>query len=120
MHASSSVARASLLARCPRCGRGALFRGVLTIAPFCESCGLEFAAFDVGDGPAALVILVVGALVCGAALYVEFTWSPPLWVHVLLWTPAIAVLTIFFLRVIKAALLILQYRHRAGEGRLAE
>jgi uncharacterized protein (DUF983 family) len=112
--------RASLLARCPRCGRGALFGGLLTIAPFCTSCGLDFAAFDVGDGPAALVILVVGALVCGAALYVEFTFSPPLWVHVVLWAPAIAVLSIFFLRGIKAALLVLQYRHRAGEGRLAD
>src|SRR5215831_643640 len=105
MQPSSGVVRASLLARCPRCGRGALFRGYLKTAPFCESCGLELAAFDVGDGPAALVILVVGALVCGAALYVEFTWSPPIWVHVVLWTPAIAILTIFFLRVIKAALL---------------
>jgi len=120
MHASSGVVRSSLLARCPRCGRGALFGGYLSIAPSCANCGLDFAAFDVGDGPAALVILVVGALVCGAALYVEFAWSPPLWVHVLLWAPAIAVLTIFFLRVIKAALLVLQYRHRAGEGRLAE
>ena len=120
MQPSTSVLRASLLARCPRCGRGALFGGTLAIAPCCANCGLDFAAFDVGDGPAALVILVVGALVCGAALYVEFTWSPPIWVHVLLWAPAIAVLTIFFLRVIKAALLVLQYRHRAGEGRLAE
>src|ERR1051326_7133778 len=98
MHASSSVARASLLARCPRCGRGALFRGVLTIAPFCESCGLEFAAFDVGDGPAALVILVVGALVCGAALYVEFTWSPPLWVHVIPGPFSSRDVTVFYLR----------------------
>jgi len=120
MQTSPGVLRASLLARCPRCGRGALFGGYLTIAPFCANCGLEFAAFDVGDGPAALVILVVGALVCGAALYVEFTWSPPLWVHVVLWTPAIAILTIVLLRVIKAALLVLQYRHRAGEGRLAD
>jgi len=120
MQPGTSVLRASLLARCPRCGRGALFGGTLAIAPCCANCGLDFAAFDVGDGPAALVILVVGALVCGAALYVEFTWSPPIWVHVLLWAPTIAVLTIFFLRVIKAALLVLQYRHRAGEGRLAE
>jgi uncharacterized protein (DUF983 family) len=116
----SSLARASLLGRCPRCDRGALFSSYLAIAPSCSACGLDFATFDVGDGAAALVVLVVGAIVCAAALWVEFTWSPPLWLHAVLWAPAIAILTLFFLRVIKAALLVLQYRHRAGEGRLAE
>ena len=119
MPASPSTIKASLLRRCPRCGQGALFKGYLTVAASCSTCGLDFATFDVGDGAAALVILVVGAFVCGAALYVEFTFQPPLWVHALLWTPLIVVLTFFFLRVIKAALLVLQYRHRAGEGKIA-
>ena len=117
---SSSVLAASLLGRCPRCGRGVLFKGYLTIAPSCSACGLDFETFDVGDGAAALVILVVGAMVCGAALYVEFTYQPPLWVHAILWTPVITILTFGFLRVIKAALLVLQYRHRAGEGQLEQ
>jgi uncharacterized protein (DUF983 family) len=120
MHPHPGVVRASLLGRCPRCGNGALFSGYLAIAPCCTSCGLDFATFDVGDGPAALVILVVGAMVCAAALWVEFAWSPPLWVHAVLWAPAIAILSFVFLRVIKAALLVLQYQHRAGEGRVAE
>ena len=117
---SPGVVKASLLRRCPRCGRGALFSGYLSITPNCSVCGLDFAAFDVGDGAAALVILVVGAIVCGAALWVEFTFQPPLWVHAVLWTPAIAVLTFAILRLFKSALLVLQYRHRAGEGRIAE
>lgn len=120
MRRGPGVVQASLLGRCPRCGRGALFSGYLAIAPCCSDCGLDFATFDVGDGAAALVILIVGAIVCGAALWVEFTWSPPLWVHVVLWAPAIAILTFFFLRTIKAALLVLQYQHRAGEGRAAD
>src|ERR1700690_1818102 len=117
---SPSVFQASLLGRCPRCGRGALFNGYLAIAPCCSVCGLDFATFDVGDGAAALVILIVGAFVCGAALWVEFTFQPPLWVHAVLWTPVIVVLTFFFLRVTKSALLVLQYRHRAGEGKIAD
>jgi uncharacterized protein (DUF983 family) len=110
--------QASLLGRCPRCGQGKLFDGYLTVAPACTVCGQDFKTFDVGDGAAALVILVVGAIVCGLALWTEFTFQPPLWVHAVLWAPLIAVLTIVFLRVMKSALLVLQYKHKAGEGKL--
>ncbi|MEI9993161.1 MAG: DUF983 domain-containing protein [Rhizomicrobium sp.] len=113
-----STVHASLLGRCPRCGQGRLFSGYLTIAPRCTACGQDFSAFDVGDGAAALVILVVGAIVAGAALWTEFTFQPPLWVHAVLWTPLIVLLTFVFLRLIKSALLVLQYRHKAGEGKL--
>ncbi|MEI9992314.1 MAG: DUF983 domain-containing protein [Rhizomicrobium sp.] len=113
-----STLQASLLGRCPRCGQGRLFDGYLSIAPACTVCGQDFKAFDVGDGAAALVILVVGAIVCGLALWTEFTFQPPLWVHAVLWAPVIAVLTIVFLRLTKSTLLVLQYRHKAGEGRL--
>ena len=113
-----STLHASLLGRCPHCGRGALFDGYLTIAPACTACGQDFKTFDVGDGAAALVILVVGAIVCGLALWTEFTFQPPLWVHALLWAPLIAILTLTFLRLTKSALLVLQYKHKAGEGRV--
>jgi len=120
MTASPSAVRISLLARCPRCAEGALFRGYLTLAPCCSVCGLDFATFDVGDSAVSLVILVVGAFVCAAALWVEFTFHPQLWLHAILWTPAIIALTFFFLRVVKSALLMLQYGHRAGEGKQAK
>jgi uncharacterized protein (DUF983 family) len=113
-----STLSASLFGRCPRCGQGALFNGYLAIAPQCSVCGQDFKAFDVGDGAAALVILLVGAIVCGLALWVEFTFQPPLWLHALLWAPLIAILTVALLRIVKAALLILQYKHKAGEARL--
>ena len=112
------VLGASLFGRCPRCGQGKLFAFYLDVAPECAVCGLNFREFDVGDGAAALVILVVGAIVCALALWVEFTFQPPIWVHVVLWTPLIAILTLVFLRTGKAALLVLQYRHKAGEGRV--
>ncbi len=115
---SPGVFGASLLGRCPRCGQGRLFDGYLSIAPRCTVCDQDFKSFDVGDGAAALVILIVGAIVCGLALWVEFTFSPPLWVHALLWAPLIALLTFAFLRLVKSALLVLQYRHKAGEGRM--
>ena len=74
--------------------------------------------FDAGDGPAVFGILIVGAIVAGGARYVEFTYAPPYWVHAALWGPLIVILTLAFLRLSKSALLVLQYKHKAGEGRI--
>lgn len=117
--AAPSLVASSLLGRCPRCGQGALFAGYLRIAPRCAHCGLDYALFDVGDGASVFVILIVGFLVVGAALITEITWSPPYWVHALLWLPAIAILTLGGLRLVKSTLMVLQYRHQAREGRVA-
>jgi len=115
-----SVLRAAVIERCTRCGEGGLFKGYLDIAGGCAKCGLDFAGFDVGDGPAVFVILIVGAVVAGGALFVEFTWHPPYWVHAVLWLPILLVLSIGLLRIAKALLLVLQYRHQAREGRLVQ
>lgn len=112
--------RAALLGLCPRCGKGKLFRGYLTVAPRCGQCGLDYSGFDAGDGPAVFVILIVGAIVAGAALVVEVNFQPPYWVHAALWLPLTVILTVVFLRLAKALLLVLQYKHQAREGRLSE
>ncbi|MDE2134540.1 MAG: DUF983 domain-containing protein [Alphaproteobacteria bacterium] len=114
------AAKAALFGLCPRCGQGKLFEGYLSIAKRCAHCGLDYAMFDAGDGPAVFVILIVGAVVCAGALFVEFTYQPPYWVHAVLWIPTIAILTFGLLRLMKSLLLVLQYKHRAGEGRLTE
>ncbi|HEX5182803.1 MAG TPA: DUF983 domain-containing protein [Allosphingosinicella sp.] len=105
---------------CPRCGAKTLFRSLTGFAPKCRACGLDFGAFNVGDGPAALLILVVGALIVGLAVTVDLKFSPPWWVHVLLWLPLTTAMVIVSLRIAKALLLALEYRHRAREGRIAE
>jgi uncharacterized protein (DUF983 family) len=112
--------QSALLGRCPRCGWGALFDGYLKIAPCCALCGLDYAALDAGDGPAVFVILIVGAIAAGGALFVEFTFHPPYWVHAVLWLPLVLILSVTLLRLIKSLLLVLQYRHQAREGRLIE
>lgn len=104
--------------RCPRCGQGRLFKGFLTLAPRCSACGLEFGFVDSGDGPAQFVILIVGFLIAGAALLTEIAYSPPIWVHVVLWLPLVLVLCLGMLRPLKGVLVALQYHHRAEEGRL--
>jgi uncharacterized protein (DUF983 family) len=103
---------AALLGRCPRCGRGALFKGLLTVNERCPACGLDLAAQDAGDGPAVFVILILGALVVGLAIWVEVKFEPPIWVHIVLWTPFTLGVALLLLRPLKAALIVLQYRHR--------
>jgi len=107
-----------LRGRCPRCGEGRLFRGFLSLRPRCEHCGLDFSFADSGDGPAVFVILIIGFVVVGLALWMEVTFSPPLWLHFILWIPLALVLCLTALRLIKGVLITLQYSKKASEGRL--
>jgi len=118
--AAASPYIAGLTCRCPRCGKGKLFNGFLTLAPGCERCGLDYAFSDPGDGPAIFIMLIAGFIVVGAALIVEVKYQPPLWVHAALWLPLILATTLVPLRVMKALLIALQFHHRAAEGRLID
>jgi uncharacterized protein (DUF983 family) len=118
----TSALRAGLLCRCPRCGEGALFeRGLtLVVRERCAHCGLDFRFVDTGDGPAVFAILVLGFVVLGLALVVEFRLHPPLWLHALIWAPVTLLLAFGLLRPMKATLVALQFKHKAEEGRLAK
>jgi uncharacterized protein (DUF983 family) len=109
---------AGLTGRCPRCGKGKLFSGFLTLKPLCDVCGLDNSSADAGDGPAVFVILLAGFVVVAAALAVEVLYQPPFWVHALLWLPLILIVTLGPLRPIKGLLIALQYQNKAAEGRL--
>lgn len=109
---------AGLKGRCPRCGEGRLFSGFLTVARSCGICGLDYSFADAGDGPAVFVILIIGFIVVGLALWLEVNFGPPLWLHLLLWIPLTFVLSLTALRLIKGVLITLQYRNKAAEGRL--
>jgi len=106
-----------LRGRCPRCGRGRLFEGFLSLKPRCEVCGLEYAFADSGDGPAFFVMSIVGLVVVALAMWVEFAYEPPMWVHMALWLPLTVALSLALVRPLKGAMIALQYRHKAEEGR---
>jgi len=111
---------AALRGICPRCGNAPLFRGLAAFQPRCRSCGLDFAGFNVGDGPAAFLIFIVGGIVVALAIWVELKFSPPFWVHILLWVPLAAVLTVGLLRIGKGLLLALEDQRSAREGKLRD
>jgi len=107
-----------LKGRCPRCGEGHLFDGFLTVKPKCSACGLDLGFADSGDGPAVFVILLAGFLIFGAALVVEVKYTPPFWVHALIFGPMVLIVCLGLLRPMKGLMIALQYRNNAREGRL--
>jgi uncharacterized protein (DUF983 family) len=116
-----SIASAALFGCCPRCGARSLFAGsIAQFAEKCSACGLDFRAFNVGDGPAAFLTLIIGALITGLALWLDASWHPPFWVHIILWVPLTAGAVLWGLRAGKAALLAAEYQRNAGEGRLKD
>lgn len=103
---------------CPRCGARTLFASFVAFAPRCGACGLDFSAFNVGDGPVVFLTLGIGAIVTILAISVELNFAPGVVVHALLWIPLTLALVVLALRFAKGLLLALEYRNAAREGRI--
>jgi uncharacterized protein (DUF983 family) len=114
-----SPLKTGLSGSCPRCGRGKLFDGYLTVAPRCNSCGLSYAFADGGDGAAWFVMLFVCVVGVGSILGVEVAYSPPFWVHALMAVPLLIILPMLLLRPVKGVLLCQQWKTGAREGQQA-
>jgi uncharacterized protein (DUF983 family) len=106
-----SLARVALLCRCPRCGEGRIFRGLLSVRETCPACALDLSAEDAGDGPAVFLILLLGAVAVGLAAWLEIEFEPPIWVHLAILAPIVIGGAIGLLRPMKAMMIALQYRH---------
>jgi uncharacterized protein (DUF983 family) len=110
-------------AKCPRCGRGKLLKGLLDVRERCEVCNLDLSPHDTGDGATVFVILFLGAIVVGLAVWLEFAFSPPVWVHLVVWIPVITIMSVAMLRPFKGILIALHFRnlrHKYGSDRDAE
>ena len=103
--------------KCPRCGRGKLFAGYLSVAKSCTNCGLSFSFADSGDGAAWFVMLFVCIFGVGSILGIEVAYHPSFWVHVLIAIPVLIILPIVLLRPAKGLLLCQQWKTEAREGR---
>ncbi|HSD91808.1 MAG TPA: DUF983 domain-containing protein [Methyloceanibacter sp.] len=114
----ASTLWAGITGRCPSCHRGKLFSGYLAVAPKCDVCGLDYGFADAGDGPAVFVILITGFVVTGLALFTEIAYTPPYWLHAVLWGPLAILLPLVLLRSFKGVLIALQFRIKAEEGKL--
>lgn len=114
------IVRAALFGFCPHCGAKSMFAAFTQFERKCSGCGLSYEGFNVGDGPAALMVIPIGAIIITLAILLDIAVRPPFWVHALIWVPFTAIIVILFLRVAKGMMLILEYRNKAGEGQKAD
>lgn len=114
----SSPMTAGLRGRCPRCGDGQLFNGFLALGDECGNCGLKYDFADAADGPAVFIMFIVGFVVVGLAMWVELTYEPPIWLHLVMWFSLTGLLSMLLARPLKGLMIALQFHHRAEEGRL--
>jgi uncharacterized protein (DUF983 family) len=95
--------------RCPNCGQGRMFRAFLKVADACPACGEELHHHRADDFPAYVVILLVGHIVVPLVLMVETNFSPPYWLHMVLWPAAVLVLGLALLQPVKGAIVGMQW-----------
>lgn len=106
--------------RCPRCGKGHLFDGFLTLRKACEMCGLDYGFADPADGPAFFVLCFASVPSVILTLWIELHFSPPFWVHLLTSLPFLLLTCLGPLRPLKGWLVASQYVYKAKEGRLRD
>jgi len=97
--------------KCPRCGRGSLFTGLLDVRDRCAYCDLDLSHHDTGDGATVFVILILGALAVGMAIWLETALEPPIWVHLVVWIPVISIMSVVMLRPFKGILIGMHYKN---------
>lgn len=108
----------ALACKCPRCGQGDLYKpGFLNLSlnDICPSCGFPLAKNDSGDGPAVFLIFILGFLLVPIALLTDHLFTPPLWVHAILWSVVTLSLALGLLKPAKALVIALQLKHRASD-----
>lgn len=111
-----SILATGLPGKCPRCAQGALFQSFMKPVERCSSCGLDMTFAEEGDGPAVFAIFILGFVMVGSALYVEYTFRPAFWVHIILWVPITTILSTWALKVIKGVMIAAQYKTDAKQG----
>nr|WP_068083226.1 DUF983 domain-containing protein [Pseudovibrio stylochi] len=100
------------LMKCPACGQAPLFNGYLRVADSCPNCQQVLHHHRADDAPPYFTIFIVGHIVVALAMWLEFTYMPPIWLHMALWLPLTILLSLSLLRPLKGAMVGLQWALR--------
>jgi uncharacterized protein (DUF983 family) len=107
-----------MAARCPVCGRGRLFAGVLKFQDQCEVCKADFTTLqDTGDGPAVFVIFLVGIFIVPFPVLLSLLNGWPSWLSLGVFIPIIILVSVGLLRAIRGAMFTQQWKRKAIEQR---
>ncbi len=101
-----------LLCRCPKCGVGKAYTGLLKLKDECAVCGLKIGSNDIGDGAIVFLVFVLGFVLVPLAIWVDFKFHPSVLTHIVLWGVVGVGGTVALLRPTKAYILALIYFHR--------
>lgn len=112
-----SLWRVVCFGKCPACGRGGLYGGLLKVVDNCKVCGFELKNHDAADGPAFFSMFLTSVIVVILVALVELTIRPPLWLHLAIWAPFTLCLSVLLLRVVKSWLIAMQYKHNVNQFR---
>ena len=119
-HTPPTVLRAAWGGLCPTCGQDRIWSGYLKVKPKCGVCGQDFSTADTGDGPAFFVNFAA-LIIFLPILFVIPISAIPIWAKVismLVLTGMLIAFCLLSLPLVKALLLVLKIRNRAGEGQL--
>jgi len=99
--------------KCPKCHQGNLYPSCLNLAlkDQCSECGLDLSKNDSADGPAVFLIFLLGTVIVPLALWVDALFTPPLYIHAILWGIILLILTIGLLKPLKSYIIFLQYKY---------
>lgn len=108
---SSAIWR-GMLGRCPECGEKTLWRKYLKVQDDCASCGLHLGGHQADDAPPYFTIFIVGHVIVPIALIVERLYTPPLYIHALLFTVLAVLVSLISLPIVKGGVVGLQWALR--------
>lgn len=107
----------ALKPRCPVCRKGRLFKPwSISVVEKCSECGAPLGKHDVGDGASVFLIFLLGATLVPLAWIFERAFSPPLWVHAVLWGIVALAMIALILPAVKAYIIMLEFRHLRSKG----
>jgi uncharacterized protein (DUF983 family) len=96
--------------RCPKCGEGRMFKSYLKVADNCPVCRQELHHHRADDFPAYIVVSIVGHIMLSAALWIELTFAPAVWLHLAILLPLGMAMTLALLQPVKGVIVALQWR----------
>jgi uncharacterized protein (DUF983 family) len=95
--------------RCPKCGKGKLFKSYLKVNDYCPVCGEPLHYHKADDLPPYIAIIIVGQILVGVMLHMEMTMRVEPYVYMLTVVPLALILPLAMLPSIKGAVVALQW-----------